>query len=246
MRGLIALICLFIVFSQVSAEISSDTSITANGGIHQNYAHQSEAGDDISLFGPSSGEYHQIGAAQGVVTGMGNYSRLSSTVTLNDGIDSSSELYYSSGGTYFDTLASSNLQPNESEIACTAGELALTDGKVSGAMPVQSWVDGQISGMGKNAHVTTDKSADTEGYAFSESAVGQGLWQKDITAGYLSGNDKDSDTLNNAEFADEHNFASGIYNATTDFVFEDFSEPTFSNETVTNESGNVTPEQEQP
>jgi hypothetical protein len=175
---------------------------------------------------------------------MGNYSRLSSTVTLNEGIDSSSELQYSSGGTYFDTLASTNLQPNESELVCVGDELAITGATSSGSMPVQAWADGQISGMGKNAHVTTDKSADSDGFAFSGSAVGQGLWQKDITAGYLSGNDKDSDTLNNAEFADEHNFASGIYNASTDFVFENFSEPTFLNETAIEDSGNITQEEE--
>lgn len=244
MRCLPALFVLLILIPSLVSGITSETTITATGGLHHNVAYEAISGDKISLFGPSSGEYHRIGAAQGIVTGMGNRSRLTSTVTVEDGIDSSTELYYSSGGTYFDTLASSHLQPNESELACVGDQLAITDGLTTGSYPVQAWVDGQMSGMGRNVYVVTDKSADSEGYAFSQTAVGQGLWQKDIMAGYLSGDDKDSNTLNDARFMQEHDFASGFYNVSADFIFEDFSDPIF-NETELDESGNITPDEEE-
>ena len=239
MKTLSAILVFFLFVTSVSAGFSSDTSIYASGGIHHNTDHQTEDGTNPAvLFGPSAGIYHQVSAGQGIVTGMGNFSQLDVTTTIDSSFTSNSELSYSSGGTYYDTLSYQSVQPNQSEIACTAGQLSISgDGVATGATPNQQWADGQISGMGPNARMTSDKSADSEGYALSGAMEGRGLWQKDFSAGAESGFKKDKDTLNYRESSHEHDFASsgilGGISARTDLTNYDFSDPYTLTQTTT-------------
>lgn len=234
-----------------------ESANTKTGGIHGNSAYNWEDGTHISsVWGSSNGLYLQGAAAQQIVTGPGKNS-YSSDASLQNQFYKTSDLNYTNGGAVWDTLAVESLTPNESELVCEAGQLAVSGEYISntGTYPDHISAAGMTGAQGNEGHYVSDKTLNTDAYALSASFKGTGMYHANLDGITEAGYDKDSDNMNHREDIHHTQFVyegiNGSMNATTDYVvgLVDFGDPLnlkdlySANETVADEGGNSTPEE---
>ncbi len=246
-------IALFLTYP-VSATITATEYIHTTGGTCLNNDQTIKSGDNISKVWRAGDEYHEINAGQQIVTGPGN-TEIDSQTVMTSGYEQNTNLKYSGGGAVWDTLYEGSIIPNVSELACTAGELALSDQDVtSGSLPLDLSIDGQIGAQGPNGVYKSGKVADGESYALSGDFVGRGAYYGDLMAAAGAGADKDSNEQNYGSTMKRHvlgvsNLTGGIV-ASTDWSSEDprdifnFTEAvnTTANQTAAGEVVNTTEE----
>lgn len=215
--------------------------IYSTGGACINNDQQWSDGDRLTqVWRPSDGNLNEGAAGQQIVTGPG-MSEVEVRAELNSKYQQSTTLTYTGGGAAWDSLHTNNLVPNESELACTAGNIAYGGEATSGATPSHQWATGQVGMQGPTGRYETTKYLDGSTYALSGKMQGTGMIHGDLFAGAESGTDKDSDTKNYENSVRRHVFGAsndtGVVGAIIDWTWDDFSDPfnlTAANETVDN------------
>lgn len=194
----IIILCLFLMVPSVSAGFEAMEYLYSSGAIHAHSSHQWETGDDLQVWPYAGTVYHGGAAGQGVTTSPAGTAEYDSKAVMTAGYTSETALRYQGGGTYYDTLYTRDLQPNESELACSAGDLSALDGGSTGATPDESYIDAQVGGMGDSARYESDKLVDAGTYGISAKYEGTGLFAGRIDGSTKAGADKNSTELNYA------------------------------------------------
>ena len=226
---------LFIISAPTEAALSIQKSGTTAGFTTSNMDAQWADGDRINQVWPVAGPYNEGASAQQLVAGPGS-TAIDISAELKS--DYSRQTTVSTKKTQFavwDTLATRNIIPNESEVACTAGELAYAGtGTSSGSTPLDQQAYGQTGATGSGKYGSAQYN---EGSTFAQSAKyeGTGTLYGDMTASAKSGFDKDDDDLIMRTGQDHH--VRDKTAAVIDWTWDDFSDP--FNLTV-NESVNET------
>jgi len=238
-------LALFITSAPSSAAMSIKKSGTTAGFTTSNMDASWADGDRITQVWPVEGPYNEGASAQQLVAGPGStaveitadlksdYSRKTTIVTK--------QAQYA----VWDTLATRNLVPNESEVACTAGELAYAGTETStGSTALDQQISGQTGTMGSGKYGSAQYNDGTT-YAQSAKFQGNGTLYGDMSASAKSGFDKDDDDQDYENWIQDHQLWTGDKTAALiDWTWDDFSDPfNLTNETVADEGGNSTPEE---
>lgn len=213
-----------------TADFNAKEYLWSTGPLHAHSATTSESGDDLQVrpFGGTPGIYNGMASGQMVTTGVNGTAMYSGDSSLNSQYSASTTVQYTDGGVVSDSLATLNIQPNESELACTASEVAMS-GSVSksGATPDQQWAVGEMTAMGRSGKYQSDKLSDEKTYALSADFQGRGTFNGHLDFAAESGLSKNCSDINyiaggHRDFAGTSNLSGGLVGS-IDWKFDDFS-----------------------
>lgn len=236
---------LFILSTPTEAALSIQKSGTTSGFTTSNMDAQWVDGDRITQVWPVEGPYNEGASAQQLVAGPGSTAIDISAELKSDYSRQTTVSTKKAQFAVWDSLATRNIIPNESEVACTAGELAYAGtGTSSGSTPLDQQAYGQTGATGSGKYGSAQYN---DGSTFAQSAKfeGNGSLYGDLTAGAKSGSDKDDDDQDYENWIQDHQLWAGDKTAALiDWTWDDFSDTfNLTNETVADEGGNSTPEE---
>ena len=224
------------------ADGTSHESIVASS-IHVNNDAEWADGTNLKSVWPGS-EFGQSGtAASQYVSGPG-VSVLEASSSHGNAVTSSSDFTYTNGGATWDTLTVDSSTPNESELACSGGDVTAGTSHTTGSIPDHVTVEAMTGAQGPSGRYVSDKLSSPDTAAISARFEGPGLFHSDYKKTEETGFDKNSNTLQHSLSEKRHIFASSNLTSTIQAAVDyqedlmNFSDP--FGLTPTNQTANET------
>lgn len=242
-----AILLLFLIIATVSADpiYSSTHSVECSGGctVIANKDMDWRSGSDLSK---TSGQVYTDGASGHITLtapGPVQYQTLDKLDASNANVyTGSSYLDAQNGLVTSDSLSMTDIAPNITDIACTAGSLgAAKGGYVTGNTPNSQYAVGEKTAIGQSMNVQSAKFINDAEFDLSGQAVGQGssMYVEEFSAGAKTGASKNSSVVNYRNEVRSHHATFGNQSADLK-VKSDDSWGDFSPAFVTKAALNIT------
>lgn len=228
----IARLALFLVIGlscKASAGFTSNIEMQATGGLHVSEDYEWMTSPNMTQFGVVAPPFNGGAAEKIVVTGPG-MTAFKENTSLNPELASSSDLQFTNGGAYADSLFMESTSPNVTEPFCDAGSLISQGAQTQGVIGSHQWVDARVGGVGNAARYVVDKTVDGSDYGLSYRVKGTGgLFEANLLASDEAGSNTSSLTIDYTNQVKIHLFEganlSDGFTGSVDFIWNDFSDP---------------------